>query len=196
MTGFREARWDNPEMFKIGSKSFKCGYCSKEVGSETGFNSNINSIGNIHICPICRQPTYFDYSGNQIPAPIFGNTVEHLPKDIKELYDEARRCMQVNAFTSSVMACRKLLMHIAVERGADENKSFVEYVNYLEKNHFTPPNGKDWVDHIRTQGNEANHEIALKIREDAIDLINFIEMLLKFIYEFPGKIKSKKAVKK
>ena len=45
---------------------------------------------------------------------------------------------------------------------------------------------------IRKQGNEANHEITLKNKEDAIGLINFIEMLLKFIYEFPSKMKAKK----
>jgi hypothetical protein len=52
-----------------------------------------------------------------------------------------------------------------------------------------PPNGEEWVDHIRQKGNEANHEIVLMSSEDAKDLITFIEMLLKFIYEFPNKIK-------
>jgi hypothetical protein len=44
------------------------------------------------------------------------------------------------------------------------------------------------VDHIRKKGNEANHEIAIMSRTDAEELISFIEMLLKFMYEFPARI--------
>ena len=76
-------------------------------------------------------------------------------------------------------------MNIAVEQGADENKSFKHYVDFLADNGFIPPNGKSWVDYIRTRGNEATHEIALMNNEDATALISFVEMLLRFIYEFP-----------
>ena len=42
----------------------------------------------------------------------------------------------------------------------------------------------------KKKGNEANHEITLMDENDARDLIIFIEMLLKFIYEFPNMISS------
>jgi hypothetical protein len=51
-----------------------------------------------------------------------------------------------------------------------------------------PPNGKGWVDHIRKKGNEATHEIVLMKKDDALELISFAEMLLKFIYEFPAQV--------
>jgi hypothetical protein len=53
---------------------------------------------------------------------------------------------------------------------------------------YVPPNGKAWVDHIRKKGNEANHEIVLMKKEDSQELISFVEMLLKFIYEFPNRV--------
>jgi hypothetical protein len=34
----------------------------------------------------------------------------------------------------------------------------------------------------------SNHEIDLKSSEDAEELISFVEMLLKFIYEFPARV--------
>lgn len=58
---------------------------------------------------------------------------------------------------------------------------------------YVPPNGKEWVDHIREKGNEATHEIQMMTREDAQDLITFLEMLLKFMYEFPVKMKTKQS---
>lgn len=82
-------------------------------------------------------------------------------------------------------------MNIAVSEGAQKNLSFVKYVEYLADNHLIPPKAKEWVDHIRTKGNEANHEIDIMSKDDAQELINFIEMLLKFIYEFPAKIQRK-----
>jgi len=97
--------------------------------------------------------------------------------------------MTVNSFTSTVLTCRKLLMHIAVEKGAPEGKSFMEYVEYLSQKNYVPPDGKGWVDAIRTRGNEANHEIKIMAVADASELITFLEMLLKFIYEFPAKVK-------
>jgi hypothetical protein len=95
--------------------------------------------------------------------------------------------MSVAAFTSSVMDCRKLLMNIAVDKGAPKNQKFVEYVDYLETKGYTPPDSRGWVDHIRKQGNDANHEITLMTKPDAEELISFVEMLLKFMYEYPSK---------
>jgi Domain of unknown function (DUF4145) len=89
--------------------------------------------------------------------------------------------MTVNSFTSAVLTCRKLLMHIAVEKGAPTGQSFLEYVEYLAEKHYVPPDGKGWVDHIRTKGNEANHVIKIMSSDDAKDLIEFSEMLLKFV---------------
>jgi hypothetical protein len=85
------------------------------------------------------------------------------------------------------MLCRKVLMSIAVEKGASEGLRFIEYVNYLEANGYVPPGGKGWVDAIRKQGNDANHKIAPMIPSDASTLIEFTAMLLKIVYEFPAR---------
>jgi len=79
-------------------------------------------------------------------------------------------------------------MHIAVAEGANAGLSFLQYVEYLDNKNFVPPKGKGWVDYIRTKGNEANHEIKLMGTRDATALISFVEMLLRFIYEFPGMV--------
>ena len=79
-------------------------------------------------------------------------------------------------------------MNIAVEKGAKENLSFVEYVNYLYDKGIIAKGSKDWVDHIREKGNEANHEIKIMSKEDAERLIQFIEIMLKQIYEFPARL--------
>jgi hypothetical protein len=81
-------------------------------------------------------------------------------------------------------------MHIAVSKGADEGLNFFDYVQFLKDNHFIPPGSEAWVDQIRKKGNEANHEIVIMQKEDAEDLISFVEMLLRLIFEFPAKMKA------
>lgn len=143
----------------------------------------------ILICTHCARPTFFDHdAGLQVPGSAFGGSVDSLPDSVESLYNEARDCMKVAAYTSAVLACRKLLMNIAVEKGAPEGKKFIEYVEFLAKKGYVPPGGEAWVDHIRQQGNEATHEIKTKSVDDAQDLISFLEMLLKFIYEFPSRV--------
>jgi hypothetical protein len=61
------------------------------------------------ICPVCGGPTYFNEHGVQFPGIAFGNPVEHLPVGVRELYEEARNCCSVAAYTSTVLAARKLL---------------------------------------------------------------------------------------
>jgi len=183
--------WKNSE--NIGSKTYKCGYCGSSLASQLGYSAAEYVNGrtvireNIYICHSCEKPTYFDYNGRQTPGPLIGNKVKHIPNsDVEDLFNEAKSCFSIGAYTSSVMCCRKLLMNISVSEGAKEGTNFSDYVNYLNDNNYIPPNGKKWVDSIRKLGNQANHKIEFKSLKDAERILNFTEMLLRFIYELPG----------
>jgi hypothetical protein len=177
-------------------RAYTCGFCGHHTGPNQGFfSSNTQPQARIYICTFCGGPTYFDSSNpnpaacKQYPGVLFGNSVASLPPDVEKLFAEARQGMAVSSYTAAVLTCRKLLMHLAVEKGATAGKSFMEYVEYLAGKGYVPPGSEAWVDHIRKKGNEANHEIKIMYEEDAKELIIFMEMLLRFMYEFPGKIK-------
>jgi hypothetical protein len=177
--------WQNLQ--QLHSKSFTCGYCGNVVASNIGYTYT-NGLGcGVYICPHCKSASFFNGS-SQIPGVAPGNEVNHLPGDVEALYKEARNCVTVSCYTAAVLICRKLLMNIAVAQGDKAGESFLHYVEYLSKQGYIPPNGRGWVDHIRKKGNEANHEIVIMSQNDANELILFLEMLLKFIYEFPNKI--------
>ena len=125
---------------------------------------------------------------SQLPGVSPGQEVANIPNDVAQLYAEARVSIAANAYTAAVLACRKLLMNVAVSQGAAEGLSFVAYVEHLASSGYIPPNGRVWVDHIRKKGNEATHEIRLMDRAAAEELVTFAEMLLKFVYEFPARV--------
>ncbi len=175
-------------------RSYTCGYCSEKVSSKEGYYAG--SSGNpvtaslwAYICGGCNGLTIFTAEhSEQFPGVLPGRAIEFVPDGLLRLYEEARTSTAAGANTAAVLICRKMLMNIAVSEGAKEGETFVKYVEYLANKGFVPPNGKAWVDHIRQKGNEATHEIALMDEQDAITLITFVEMLLRFIYEFPNKI--------
>ena len=185
-------KWINLDV--IPSRNYKCGYCGYSVAPEKGWAAILNSGGNtiayIYICHHCTRPTFFDSGHKQFPGVAFGEQIEGIGvESVELLYNEARNAMSVNSFTAVVLCCRKLLMHIAVSKGAKPGDCFVNYVQYLSDQHYIPPDAKEWVDHIREKGNEANHEINIMEKDDAELLITFIQMLLRLIFEFPSTIK-------
>lgn len=187
---YTQLSWHN--VLNVGPRAYRCGYCGSEVGPNQGYyptvpGGNASGAHRIFICSRCTQPTYFDGVG-QYPGPPFGNEVGSLPEDVNGLYREARDAFTVGAYTAAVLTCRKILMNVAVAQGAAEGETFLTYVEHLADAGYVPPNGRGWVDHIRKRGNEANHEIELMAQGDAEELIAFVEMLLKFVYEFPARV--------
>src|SRR5438309_535624 len=112
----------------LTSRSYSCGYCGNQLASNQGYQgsaqSNLPPEWFIHICHFCWQPTYFPKNGGQYPGSPFGVKVKYIPsKEVEGLYEEARNCVTVNAFTAAAHCCRKLLMNIAVTKGAKEGLS-------------------------------------------------------------------------
>lgn len=187
--------WEAQAM--LPTRNYTCGYpsCGKDVGADKGWihrvggGTGAQADGYLYICPLCKNPTFFDQTTKtQFPGVSLGSDVKHLPTEIQPMWTEIRTCTSHGAYTAAVLTGRKLLMHIAVAQGANAGRNFVQYVDHLVDNHYAPPNSKSWVDKIRTHGNEATHEIVLKSKDDADEILTFLEMLLKFIYEFPGRV--------
>ena len=174
--------------------SYTCGHCGNPLSSNVGFSKGVHldgsglSVEQVYICHHCEKPTYTGV-GIQIPGPRPGEDVSGIEDSgVNTLYKEARDAYSQNAFTATILCCRKLLMHIAVSKGADAGKQFIEYVEFLSSENYIPRDAKGWVDQIRKRGNEANHEIAIGTKEQANDLMSFLTMLLKLVYEFPSKV--------
>jgi hypothetical protein len=183
--------WQNPVDTK-NPRRWVCWFCEEKVGGIIGYSKYVSDHdrGDILICPVCGAPTYFPDRGSseQAPKPLPGNKVSSLSSGVEELFAEMRTCIAAQAYTAAVLVARKTLMHIAVDLGASPGKKFIYYVKYLADNHYVSPGGTKWVDHIRSKGNEANHEIVVMSADDAMLLLRFLEVLLKSNYEFPASL--------
>lgn len=165
----------------LQSREFTCGWCGNKVATTSGYYDQVGS-DKIYICPHCDYPSFFN-SGKQYPGSAYGDEVKNLPEDVEGIYNELRQLHATSAWTSIVLLGRKLLMHIAVSKGAAENQRFIQYVEYL-CDEYVARNNRGWIDRVRTLGNTATHELQVMTQNDAELITDFSAMILKLIYEF------------
>jgi hypothetical protein len=164
-------------------RSYTCGHCNRPV-SGVIVSNYVTVLGKVEwvLCTNCGYGSVIN-DGRLYPGETFGNLIEGLPKDVLGAYSEARNCISVEAYTASELICRKILMHVAVEKGAKEKESFESYLTYLgQKGYITPPMIK-WVDVIRQNGGKATHLIEAPDRKRAEGTLMFTAELLRIIYE-------------
>ena len=73
-----------------------------------------------------------------------------------------------------------------VEVPGKEFASFVGAIDYLREHNYLPRKSDGWVDRVRKQGNETNHEIVMKSAEEAGEIVTLCSALLVFGYELPA----------
>ena len=175
----------------ISCNQIVCGYCGNKIAPDYGYEIQTHEgyPTFVYKCPCCENPVIYNaYTKTAYPGELFGRDVKNLPENIQTLYDECRTCYANQCYTSSQMIARTLLMHIAVEQGAQAGDTFAAYINYLDSNGYIPPQGRAWVDFIRQSGNVANHQIVIKEKEETEKVITFLSSLLLFIYELPAEM--------
>lgn len=168
---------------------YTCPLCGNVVNGSVVAFTHENSSNAVQWlrCTSC-QGGAVNNNGVLAPAAMAGEAVEGLPADVEAAYTEARRCAGTSAYTSCELMCRKILMHVAVDKGDKPGKSFAEYLKYLGDNGYTTPSMSPWVDLIRQNGNIATHEIPAADANRARGTLAFTAQLLKLIYEMDHKV--------
>lgn len=138
-------------------------------------------------CPACHKGSVV-VDDRQYPSPLPGEDLEGLPADVAPAYAEAREAMGAGAFTAGELMCRKLLMHVAVDKKAKENLTFAAYVDYLESKGYITEPMKPWAAVIRLHGNIATHEIPATDGKRGLGTLAFTTQLLRTIYEMEYKV--------
>jgi hypothetical protein len=87
-------------------------------------------------------------------------------------------------------------MNVAVQNGAPKGGTFASYIDWLVENGHVTASMREWVDEIRQLGNDANHAIRLITSEAAAELLSFVEMLLRVVFEYPERGRRSMAFRK
>jgi hypothetical protein len=179
--------WDDLEYYGSGKarwESYTCPYCARDVaGAVVASYQYPAGVWCLWLrCPHCGKGAVIQ-DGVLYPDLPFGPPIEGLPEQVAQAYEEARNCIGAQAFTAAELICRKILMHVAVDKGAVEGKSFVAYLDHLAQEGYVTPPMKGWVDLIRKHGNLAAHELPAPDQRRAESTVMFTAELLRLVYE-------------
>ena len=167
--------------FNYNTLEYTCGYCHKPT---SGFIVARHAQLDVQwlICLNCLHGSVRDEWGIY-PQPLLGDDVIGLPELISSAYDEARKSLSSQSYTACELMCRKILMNVSVDKGANAGQSFTSYIDYIQQQGYITPPMSGWVDIIRKNGNESNHEIKSPDKKRAESTLSFITQLLKLVYE-------------
>lgn len=160
--------------------TYCCGHCNTKVsGAVVAHHEGTRWLQ----CPNCGQGSVLDQLGNVHPGVAYGPHIEGLPDSVARACQQAPRCLSVAAYTGSDLISRKILAHVAVDKGASEGGPFVSYLDYLEAQGYITPPMRSWVGMIRTHGNKAAHLLEEPDQARAESTLMFTAELLRIIYE-------------
>lgn len=174
------------ERFAHKTHDYQCGHCNRKIaGIIVALNLNTHTLwlG----CPSCKKGSVQD--DKLVPPSLFGDEIKGLPAEVKSAYLEARTSFSYGCYTACELMCRKILMNVAVDKDADKNLKFAQYVDYLNSKRYTPVTMETAIEKIKDNGNEATHEIKVPEKERAKNTLDFTMLLLKNVYEIPELLK-------
>lgn len=184
-------RWDDSLHGEKPTMECVCPHCNLKIAGikHIAIRWMDNPTYYVLECPSCSSPIIYQcYNQQTFPVGYALRSVKHLTEDVDTIYAEVRGAIAAGCYTAAVILARTAIMHIAVEQKAEENKSFLYYVNYLVEKGYVPPNAKAWIDTIRKMANDSVHKLEIWKKEDAEKIGTFLMYLLVFVYELPASV--------
>lgn len=144
-------------------------------------------------CPHCGRPflieQVYDSFSSDVKEEILypkpdKNINSKLPKYIDDAFKEALQCFKCEAFTASVIMCRKTLEGICKEYRI-ETRHLYDKLKTMKQNKIIDDNLWEWADTLRLAGNDAAHDLDIIFDEvDAQDSIDFTYALIDYLFTY------------
>ena len=117
------------------------------------------------------------------------NISDEIPIDISKILQEAKISYSAQCYRASAVMSRRTLEAITVEKGED-NDILAKRIGNLKAKGILDKNLADWSTEIRLIGNTGAHFDPINdvTKEDANQIIMFIEELIKYLYIMPAEI--------
>src|SRR6266545_6845086 len=153
-----------------------CGYCGRDVGAEIvadsagdavasrDYKPNPNAILWLR-CPSCGQGSVRRSNPiGIVPGTSPGRSLKNLPADVDRARAEARSAHSVTAYTAAEIMCRKILMHLAVDKAKAQPGKTVRPLRGRAR--------ESWLHHDRPQTGSRSSPQVREHREPQIAGLN------------------------
>lgn len=106
-----------------------------------------------------------------------------VPRGIRTDFAEAQRCMRARSYNASAIMARRVVENIRKEQGYKKGKLFVA-LKSMKDDGVIDARLYEWADTAREVGNEGAHDTTSVSREDAKEVLLFVEALVDYLYVF------------
>lgn len=132
------------------------------------------------------------YDYRVLPWPLkFEDFPKHWPETVGRYWIQAKRSLQVENWDAVAVMARSALQ-AALRDCQASGKNLRQEINDLAESGILPPIMKEWSDHVRELGNDSAHPAPNQSPtnpQDALDITNFLDFLLEYLYSLPDQIK-------
>jgi len=131
-----------------------------------------------------------------LPWPI-GKAVpsENWPLDVQRYWTQAHESLRIENWDAAAVMARSAVQTTMGDKGAVGQNLYNEIEDLATKGSL-PPLMKEWSHEVRVLGNESAHpkpNTPPTTAEDARDVVEFLDSLLLYLYEFPKQISDYRA---
>lgn len=144
-------------------------------------------------CDNCRGAIlverYYDwstggFSRSRVIYPRDAEPSVTVPRPVREAYAEAIRCRDAQAYTATVIMCRRSLEAIAEDKKA-VGRTLYAKLQALKEAGEIPPEIFEWFTLLREMGNDAAHSVQVTHTEqDASDAADFVLAITEYLYTY------------
>ena len=133
--------------------------------------------------------TLHDY--RVLPYPLRINAAPpHWPEAVQRYWVQAQRNLQDENWDAAALMARSALQ-VALRESKAQGKTLKDEIDDLATKGILPPLMQDWSDNVRELGNVSAHPQPGQpgtAGEDARDIVQFLNFLLKYLYTLPKRI--------
>jgi hypothetical protein len=176
LAGHAEKQKSNSKK-KLNFDLYQCGNCMAYV--QVFWSAAENAVG---------HPMY-DY--RVVPWPLGkAQPSKNWPPNVQRFWTQAHESLAIENWDAAAVMARSAVQVTMRHKGAVGKDLYAEIEN-LATNGDLPPLMKEWSHEVRVLGNDSAHpepNAEPTTAEDARDIIQFLDSLLQYLYDFPKKI--------
>ncbi len=162
--------WDLPVQFTAVQ-------CSKCLGAALYSQEFIGSNG---------DDEFYEDLWQIYPAQQRGLSPD-VPDDLRQDFEEAQRCLRAKSYRGAAVLARRVIEGMCDDHGQKKGNLNDRLIN-LKQQGVIDDRLYAWADACREVGNEGAHERGTVVpREDAEDLLGFVEALADYLYVYRAR---------
>jgi len=146
----------------------------------------------------------YKYVGHYPLGTVDDSVAEEIPEHIQPDFQEALRCLSVNAYNATGEMCRRALEASCLDLGAPKQDVLEDMIDWLEAKRIITPSLKDVAHKVRLGGNRCAHPTSPQVqggstpapagpierigKEHAEAIVDFTRHFFQYVYVTPKQL--------